>query len=326
MIERFNMRQLLPFIILISWSLPHIQGQQVHGVILDRETGAAVPFADIYVEGTFKGTMSDSTGSFRLNMADFPNRSIIISALGYYSHTFPWKPGDQKKVIHLIPRRYELQEVTIGTRSLEQERSKNMRLFRREFMGTSPMARRCEILNESVITFNYGSDQDTLIGIALEPIRILNRGLGYEITYYLDRFTYDRNFGTTTFIGSIFFRKERNRYERHRRNAFKGSFLHFFRALWKNELDQTPFKVRDSTGQEVDYSQMVATDEQGHKFLHHNGYLDLYYFANWSRLDFIRDSVPFDESGYFDPQAISWQGRLGKLRVGDWLPSDYVPD
>ncbi|MGW8316195.1 MAG: carboxypeptidase-like regulatory domain-containing protein [Bacteroidales bacterium] len=230
------MRKLLPFIILMSWSMTHTQGQQVQGIVLDRETGAAVAFADIYIEGTLTGAMSDSTGSFSLNAAGFPNRSMTISALGY------------------------------------------------------------------------------------------------EITYYLDQFTFDRNSGTTSFIGSIFFRKdlaegfERSQYERHRRNAFRGSYLHFFRALWKNELDQTPFTVRDSTDQELKGIQIVSTDAQGRKYLLHDGPLDLSYFTSWSRLHFTRDSVPFDRSGYSDPQAISWEGSLGKLRVGDWLPSDYLPE
>ena len=326
------MRPLIPFMMLMSCSLSYLQGQQVEGVIQDRETGAAIAFAEIYVEGTLTGTISDSAGHFSLNTANFPSRSVTASALGYYSFTFLWEPGDPDKVIRLIPRRYELQEVTIGTRSLEKERSENIRLFRREFLGTSPMARRCEILNESVITFNYGSDQDTLVGTAMDPILILNRGLGYEITYYMDRFTYERNSGATSFIGSVFFKKdlaegfERSRYERHRRNAYKGSQMHFFRALWKNELDQTPFHVRDSTDQELTGIQIVSTGAQGNKYLHHDGPLDLYYYATWSRLHFIRDSVSFDESGYFDPQAISWQGRIGKLRIGDWLPYDYDPD
>ncbi len=160
--ERFTMKPFVSLMLLMSLIVTHIKGQKVSGFVRDSETGAAVPFADIYVEGTFTGTVSDSNGHFRLNISDFPHRSITVSAIGYYSVAFPSKPVETDQVIHLVPRRYELQEVTIGAPSLKRERTRNLKLFRREFLGTSTTARGCEILYESGIRFP-SKNQDILI-------------------------------------------------------------------------------------------------------------------------------------------------------------------
>ena len=73
--------------------------------------------------------------------------------------------------------------VDIITRSLERERRANLRVFRNQVPGRTSYARRCEILNEEDITFNYGSDRDTLIAYALKPLQIRNDALGYIIKY-----------------------------------------------------------------------------------------------------------------------------------------------
>jgi len=105
-----------------------------------------------------------------------------------------------------------------------------MRIFKGEFLGRSRIARDCIIMNEEYITlkiprsratgnrseaeldevnaragFNYHSDRDTLRAIARKPMVILNNALGYQITYHLDKFEYDKVHKTTAFYGNIIF-------------------------------------------------------------------------------------------------------------------------
>jgi hypothetical protein len=224
-----------------------------------------------------------------------------------------------------------LEEVTVGARSLVGQRNKNLQIFRKEFLGTTRRARSCRILNEEELTFNYGSDQDTLRAFAYGPLQIINRLLGYEISYYLEAFTYDRNSGSTRFIGSIVYRKdlaagfERGRMERRRKNAYSGSCMHFFRVLWHDELEGTPFVVRNSAEDRLDYHHLVEEGAGGIKYFSYPESLDLYYYTTWSRIDFTADRVSFEASGFYDPEGISWHGRMGNLRAGDWLPYDYLP-
>jgi hypothetical protein len=187
-----------------------MQGQVIEGIVYDRETGRAIELADIYFDGTFTGTSSDSAGYFRLDVSKYANRALNVSAVGFHTQVFPSFLTDDLNYICLVPRRYEIEEVTIGAKSLVRARRKNMEIFKREFLGTSASARSCRIVNETDISFNYGSDGDTLEA-----------------------------------------------------------------------------------------------------------------YANWSHIEFKKDQVPFEASGYYDPQGIKWQGRMGNQRAGDWLPYDY---
>ncbi len=44
-----------------------------------------------------------------------------------------------------------------------------------------------------------------------------------------------------------------------------------------------------------------------------------------SWITFLREQVFFDQKGYYDPFAISWDGAMAKQRVGDLLPYEYKP-
>ena len=99
-----------------------------------------------------------------------------------------------------------LQGVT--AKSYEKDRKANLKLFKKEFLGSTTNSRNCEILNEDDISFNYGSDRDTLKAYALKPILIFNRALGYKITYYLDIFEYTRKSNGLSFTGSIIFTED----------------------------------------------------------------------------------------------------------------------
>lgn len=321
----------IPYILLIHGSVC-LQGQAIEGVVYDQETGRAIELADIYFDGTFRGTISDSAGRFRLDISGYENRAVTVGAMGYYTQTYPVVITESMNFVCLVPRSYQIKEVTVNARSLVSQRRKNLQIFRKEFLGSSGFARSCRILNEDELTFNYGSDQDTLRAMAYGPIQVINQALGYEISYYMEDFTYDRNSGSTRFIGTIVYKKdlaggfETGRMERRRRNAYSGSCLHFFRALWHNTLEDTPFVVRNDTEDRLGYSDLVQEGANGVKYLSYPESLDIYYFTTWSRVDFLADRVPFESSGFFDPEAIAWKGRMGDLRAGDWLPYDYSPE
>ena len=321
----------IPYFLLLHSAIL-LRGQVIEGMVYDQQTGRAVELADIYFDGTFRGTTSDSAGRFKLNISGYENRALSVGAVGYYTQSYPAVTTTSLNFICLVPRSYLLEAVTVGARSLVRQRRKNLQIFRKEFLGTSGRARSCQILNEPDITFNYGSDQDTLVAYAYAPIQIINHALGYEISYYLEQFLYDRNSGSTRFIGSIVYKKDlaagfdRGRIERRRRNTYSGSCMHFFRALWHDELEKTPFKVRNDAEERLDYHQIVEEGADGIKYLSYPESLDLMYYTTWSRLDFRVERVPFEASGFYDPEGISWQGRMGNLRAGDWLPYDYNPE
>jgi len=320
------------FILLILFNCtPSAFSQIVKGTVFDKNTKDPVGYAYLYFSGTFSGTQTDQNGNFTLDAS--VNRSIplTISAIGYYSVTLNEYLTGKPLSVYLIPKVYELNEVKISAKSLARKRKSNLLLFKEYFLGTTDNARECEILNESDITFNYDSDRDTLKAYALNPILIDNRALGYKITYYLDKFEYIRDKESFSFRGNISFQKDLNKeqsreehFERKRKNAYLGSRMHFFRALWYDDLRSTGFRVGGVTSDNLSYKDIVIVDADK-KFLKYNETLSIsYYTKNLTGLEFLKEKVFFSNDGYYDSDGILWEGYMANRRVGDWLPYEYI--
>ena len=217
--------------------------QFIKGTVFDKKTRDKIAGAAVYFNGTFAGTLTDKNGNFRLDMSKNTSMPLSISALGYYSVTLNSYSTTDSIIIQLAPKTFHLDEVVIRDKSLVRERKSNIRIFKEVFLGTTPNAASCKIINENDITFNYKTDKDTLRAFALNPLKIENRALGYNITYFLDNFEYDRKNKTFFFKGNLVFNEEmpteethKQSYEQQRINSYKGSKMHFFRELWADNL------------------------------------------------------------------------------------------
>lgn len=306
--------------------------QVITGVVLDQESREPIDFASVFFNGTFVGTTTNEHGNFELDISKYANRPLTISAIGYASSTInDFFPGRQHQVL-LVRKLFDIEEVTVSTKSLVRKRRACMRIFRKEFIGLTSNAHKCYILNEKDISFNYDSDKDTLRAHSSKPIRIQNLSLGYDISYHLDRFEYDRITKTVLYTGSIIFNldlivddESMKRYERRRAYAYTGSSKHFFRSLWADSLNASGFKVSSyRTGERLQYENLVYQDSEGRKHLQYNEDLKIDYYDQLSYISFLEYRVHFDQDGYFDPISIIWTGEMSKQRIADFLPYEYI--
>ena len=319
--------KILLFFIGILFSL-NTYSQHITGIVLDQQSHDTISFASVYFNGTFTGTHTDHRGRFSLDLLGKPAMPIIVSAIGYYSVTITeYAPGTPITVF-MSPKVYEMPEVVVSAESLAKERSANLKIFNREFLGTSIYAVNSDILNEKDITFNYGRDKDTLRAYALNPIQIHNKSLGLNLTYYLDKFEYNR--GTSDFLirGNIFFEedtiniKNKQRTEKRRRHAYLGSIMHFFRALWADQLKKEGFSVVTLPGKALTSKDIVIEDSIG-KYFCTPEVIYIAYSGKNSFVKFLSDRVVFYKNGEYDYTGISWTGKMSLLRIGDWLPYEY---
>jgi len=311
---------------LTSW------GQKINGVVLDNETNSPIDYASVFFDGTFVGTTTDENGGFELDVTKYKSRPLSISAVGYHSSIITkFTPGESMEV-RLSPKVFELDEVVVSTKSLVRKRRACMRIFRNQFLGLTSNARKCYILNEEDISFNYDSDQDTLKAYASKPIHIQNLSLGYDITYHLDRFEFDRRTQTTLYIGNIIFNSDLaeneeslQNYERRRAYTYTGSSKHFFRALWNNSLESEGFMVSNYRSEQVlQYEFIVSEDYIGKKFLIYNEDIKIDFYSNLSYISFREFQVYFEADGYFEPLPIIWTGKMSEHRIADFLPFEYL--
>jgi hypothetical protein len=300
--------------------------------VLDKKNHDTLSFAMVYINGTFLGTYTDAKGHFALDITGNKGMPISVSAIGYFTNTIADYSPDRPLFVFLTPKVIELEEVVVTAKARSARRINNLHVFRREFLGITSNALACYITNEKDISFNFGSDSDTLKAYASRPLIIENKAMGYKITYFLDMFEYYRSSKSFIFRGSIIFNEdltaegvsEREVFEKKRRYAYLGSRMHFFRSLWEDNLEPSGFNVKNSALENLEYDRIVANID-GRKYFRFGENVGISYYAKipGTQVEFLKDKVFFDEKGYYDPTGILWSGKMATQRIADWLPYEY---
>lgn len=342
-------KYILLFLFVISYTIGY--SQIVRGIILDSKTKTPIPFASVYFNSTLSGTISDDKGYFELDRSKYPSMSITVSSIGYYSFTLADFSTSQPIQIFLKPKEYEIKETVIKSKSLVKDRMRYMKKFKEEFLGKTENARKCRILNDSDITFDYYANKDTLRAFALKPILIENDALGYIVTSYLDKFEYSRKSKIVCYMGNIAFKeypankKKQMVYAKNRKNAYLGSRMHFFRSISGNDSIVDGFKIANPSNESLllkdlaagikitnlsyyylHLKDIVVQDSLGNRYLSYPSGLKIIYPEGRGRtyISFLKKYVFFDKTGYFDSSGIAWDGTMGYQRIADWLPYEYT--
>lgn len=126
--------------------------------------------------------------------------------------------------------------------------------------------------------------------------------------------------------------RQQKRFERRRKMTFQGSRMHFFRELWKNNLNSAGFEIEDSVNNRLEYNKIVIQSDnrvgsEVAKYLKSNKSLFISYYSNSERhssiIKIVKDSVYFNKNGFFDPMSVTWEGEMLDQRIGDLLPLEY---
>lgn len=67
----FGVRLLSTFLLFGFLSYEGLAQNVIHGQVTDSETGVGIPFANVFIQNSNKGTATDAEGNYRLE-ADFP--------------------------------------------------------------------------------------------------------------------------------------------------------------------------------------------------------------------------------------------------------------
>lgn len=101
-------------LILFSAGIIFSQQFRVNGVVLDGESGTALPFANVRLNGTASGTAANHKGRFTLKL-DAGEYDLIFSYVGYKSRIRHISiPADSEILIKLEPEAVKLQDVVVN--------------------------------------------------------------------------------------------------------------------------------------------------------------------------------------------------------------------
>ncbi len=304
--------------------------QVIKGKVFDSSTNQAIISASVYFNGTYIGTTSDKDGKFELDISRNKNMPLTVSAIGYYSVTLKQFEEGKTLEVKLSPKDYVINQANVKAKSLKNKRKMCLRLFKEEFLGDDYKEMKCEIENENDITFNYEADFDTIKAFARNPIRILNKGLGYKITYFLNKFEYSWKNSGILYEGNFIFQDmatadsaQKQRFHNTRFSVYEGSRMQFFRTLWADSLNISQFLISNKFGQPLGVKDIVKQVNEK-KYLTYPDKIIVNYNMKTTQLVFLNKSVFFDKNGYFDGSGINWIGVMGVQRIADTLPHEYV--
>lgn len=340
----YNMKKISVTSVLIILSTI-AYSQIIKGTIFDSENKTTIPYAAVYFSGSIVGTASDQDGYFELDITKYASKPITIRAIGYETYTLEKIPVNKLCDIYLKTSSFDLEEISVSTKSLARKRKAYLKLFRSELLGTTGNHRLCRIVNESDIRFNYETDKDTIKAYSPKPLIIYNGALGYAITYYLDDFEYEKSTNIVTFKGDMVFNEDlglkdtinREAYHKKREIAYQGSCMHFFRSLWANTLESNEFSLRSSPkdiyrtsttqtfvlDKRHTYKDVVFENSRDQKFLKYTEDLNIDYNGRTTMVIFLKRLVLFEQNGFFDPSGLRWHGDMAEQRIADILPYEY---
>ncbi|WP_409232291.1 carboxypeptidase-like regulatory domain-containing protein [Polaribacter gochangensis] len=86
----------------------------IQGKVIDKNTGKAIPFCSIVIDGTFTGTSSNELGEFEIKVDTLPAK-LIFTHLNYDEQTIHIT-SNKNLVIQLTPFVHELEEVIISNK------------------------------------------------------------------------------------------------------------------------------------------------------------------------------------------------------------------
>jgi hypothetical protein len=238
--------RLLTLLFLAPFFIFAQQKFQLTGSVTEKGT-TIIPGASIFIEGTTMGTQSDAKGHYVLKNIPPGRHRLVASMVGYVPKLvlleFPGKITELN--INLEEDNKTLDEVRV-VGSQDKLWEKQFREFEKGFLGESYHRKEVFITNKEVVDFTESSD--AFSAKASQPLQIINKSLGYKVTYFMDNF--EKTNSLTSFKGLASFEKlvpedakQERKWKRNREEAYEGSLKHFLKALGDNRIEEEGFNA-----------------------------------------------------------------------------------
>ncbi len=203
------------------------------------------------------------------------------------------------------------------------------------------MQKNAKYINEDDIRFITSPDKDTLKAFALKPIFIVNKGLGYKITYYLNKFVYIKSAYLNQLIGNSLFDEDTTQYRINRILMPEGT-MHILgqkctssESLWHDDLKSGGYIIKNERRQlsyrELVRNQLSIDTNKRKKNIYYSEAIPVILSVEWkpgkakSGVELLSNNIFFDKTGYYNGPGIIWHGEMAKQGIADLLPYDYEP-
>jgi hypothetical protein len=347
------------------------KSQTIIGKITDEKTGESLPFANVFINNTTIGATTDINGDYKIEGNLSPTLEIVASFIGYTTKYRKISFGNRTQIVvnlQLESRESQLDEVSLSAKR-DKVWERNLKKFERVFLAVpdDPFFKKNEILNPWVIDFKEGKADGVgryLAASSSQPIKVVNKALGYEVDYHLQEYLQTKN-GFQYYGLSNFKEMEKPSYDaaqswnESRNSAYFGSVRHLLQSLVRNEADSQGFEAfivqkipsslrtndfdleigrsllplpLDSLVTEILPNGNFIVEWPGNVEVHFtkkywvgNYYINRSHPISW--LDAPNCKFEVDSSGVMmDPRELILSGYFARERVARSLPHDFRPD
>lgn len=273
------------FLLSALFSLTASSQFTVRGMVLDSATREPLVSASVFCQNTTSGSYTDKQGEFSLSLKS-GGYDLIISYTGYQTQTI--RVNDAVKLEVLMRKEDKsMSEVVIKSSSeVADGWAKYGDFFIKNFIGTTPNAGQCVLLNPEVLKFFFYKRSNKLKVLATDALQISNKALGYNMRYQLDSFVYYYGTDINLYRGYCLYSEMegsdslRKAWAATRAKTYAGSKLHFMRSYY------------DSTIQADGWIIDMLEEKGGNKF---SKVKDVYDSNYYNLIAYTRDSITYSK-------------------------------
>ncbi len=350
------------FLILVTLFFSSISFGQfvVTGKVVDSASMEPLYGASVFCQNTTSGTTTNKEGEFSLSLKS-GGYDLVVSFTGYLTKEVRITSTDNTPLqIVMTKEEKSMEEVVIrSSNEVMDGWDKYGKFFLENFIGSTPNAAQCTLVNPEAVHFYYYKKSDKLKVLVTDPIIISNKALGYTLRYQLDSFMYYYKTNVSSYRGYCFFAemdgsfREQKAWSENRKKAYYGSKLEFMRSYYdstliedrfeigllkennktrfdivNNPYDSLYYGVYDSTNEaEVFYPRKISVTYKKKPEIEYlkKFKLPLDVSVQISYIDLL-DAIEIKENGFFYDQK-DWvnQGYWSWKNLADLLPYDYIP-
>lgn len=360
--RNYRIEAILVCLLLISTSFwvdaqesPTTSGFTISGIVKDANTREPMPYCNVYLSRSLKGTYTNDDGSFSIGNISPGTYQLVVSFVGFktQTQTIEIVDGPVKDLSVRLSSNIETLETmeVIGERDKAWERM--MKKFESSLFGKISFSNQCEIVNPWVVSFD--GDKNKFSASAQEPIEIVNRALGFKMKMDLNSFyqeslifQYDGYFQFELLEPKS--EKEKANWESNQDIAYEGSIAHFLRSVLNDTWQSEGFilqRIQNAKAQNfmgVKSTWIGKDDLKEFMEIRPNGddfqlfikrpflisYQNEYFEGNPQTSSIVNNRTKaaiFDSNGVLaDPSSLIISGYLIQEGISTLLPTDYKRD
>lgn len=265
---------LFVLVIILIFSCSLANAQHIYSITGNvKDDGGNLPGATVYITGTKLITACNAKGDFWFGNLVPGTYGVVVKMVGF-------KPvaksvtvnGQSVKVdFKLEPATNSLQQVVIRAETNWEE---HYGIFQKRFLGTTPNAADCKIINPKILHFHFDKETSVLSAGAEEFLIVENQALGYRIKYLLTNFEYNEQSSVLKYQGYPSFEelhpktdRQAQAWKRNRDKAYKGSVIHFLRAIYNGNVYTSGYEIfkvlnKPLPGDEPDPKKPISFDSR----------------------------------------------------------------